>query len=172
MAGGALVGLEITSMLFCPLILEGIMSTVMRDNWINVGPDDPRFSVLTNLCDYFRLGNEDGDDIWLEGQVLDGEFIFNGRLYLKDGSYGTLIDSFPKGSTLEGWSQRRRLDVEGFELVDPAGEVIFSFRVDGLICSVDVSLYKKDGTLAAHGGQGGLVSHVPTMLGRGGIVIT
>jgi len=48
---------------------------------------------------------------------------------------------------------------------------VFSYHVDENICFVDVNLYKADGTLAAHGGQGGLVSHIPTMLGRNGIVI-
>jgi len=147
------------------------MPAIMRGNLINVTPDGPAFNVMTNLCDYFQIGERDGDDIWLEGVIIDGEFIFNGRLYLSDGSMGTVIDTFPKGPTLEGWSQRRRLDQEGYELIDPRGEVVFSYLVEGNICTVDVNLYKSNGDIAAHGGQSGLVTNVRTVLGRNGIVI-
>ncbi len=83
---------------------------------------------MSNLCDYFEIGNRQGDDVWLEGLIVEGEFLFSGRLYLHDGSMGTIIDTFPKGPTLEGWSQRRRTDSEGYELVDPRGETIFSYE--------------------------------------------
>lgn len=147
------------------------MSVGMSGNWINVRPGEPAFNLMSNMCDYFEIGNEAGDDVWLEGQVLDGEFLFNGRLVLHDGSSGTVIDNFPRGERLDGWSQRRRVDVEGYELVDPRGEVIFSYRVEDHVCMVDVSLYQRNGELAATAGQDGIVSHVPTKLGRNGIVI-
>lgn len=147
------------------------MAIVMSGNWINVRKGDPAFNLMTNMCDYFEIGSKHGSDIWLEGEVLDGEFLFNGRLFLHDGSVGTVIDNFPKGPTLEGWSQRRRLDVEGYELIDPRGETIFSYRVEGNVCLVDVSLYQANGELAATGGQGGIVTHVATKLGRNGIMI-
>ncbi|WP_156397167.1 hypothetical protein [Sphingomonas sp. Root1294] len=147
------------------------MMASMSGNWINVRPGDPAFNVLTNMCDYFELGNSSGNDVWLEGRIVEGEFVFNGRLYLKNGKLGTLIDSFPKGPVQEGWTQRRKLDADGYELLDEHGEVIFGYHVDGKICVVDVNLYKANGELAAHGGQGGMVSHVPTKLGRNGIII-
>lgn len=147
------------------------MAMTMRDNWFDVKPGDPAFNVLTNMCNYFQLGVPAGDDVWLEGEVVEGEFVFNGRLYLHNGNVGTVIDSFPKGPTPDGWTQRRKPEVEGYELLDGRGEVVFSYHVEGSTCVVDVNLYKKDGTLAAHGGQGGLVAHVPVMIGRNGILI-
>lgn len=147
------------------------MTNVMTGNWINVSLGDPAFNVLSNMCDYFELGTQNGDDVWLEGQIVDGEFLFNGRLHLKNGQQGTVIDSFPKGPIKNGWSQRRKLDAEGYELLDDQGEVIFGFHVEDKICFIDVNLYQASGEFAAHGGQGGLVSHVPTKLGRNGIMI-
>lgn len=144
------------------------MANMMSGNWIDVRPGDPAFNVLTNMCNYFELGISSGEDVWLEGQIVKGEFVFNGRLYLKNGAHGTLIDSFPKGPVQQGWTQRRKLDVDGYELLDEQGEVIFGFHVDGNICVIDVNLYKANGDLAAHGGQGGIVSYVPIKLGRNG----
>lgn len=147
------------------------MSNTMINNWINVRKGDRAFNILSNMCDYFQLGLESSGDIWLEGKIVEGEFIFNARLFLHDGDYGTLIDNFPKGPTPQGWTQNRRLDCEGFELLDNRGETVFKYHVDENVCHIDVNLFKADKTLAAHGGQGGLVSHVPTMLGRNGIHI-
>jgi hypothetical protein len=148
------------------------MAVHMSGNWINVRRGDRAFNVLTNMCDYFELGQSDSDDIWLEGQIVEGEFIFNGRLYTADGQVGTVIDGFPKAVAPDGWTQRKRLDVEGYKLVDANDEAIFSYRVEDNICSVDVNLFQADGTLAAHGGQAGLIAHVPTRLGRGGIQVS
>lgn len=147
------------------------MAMTMRGNSFNVRPGQPAFNVLTNMCDYFQLGVRAGNDVWLEGEIVEGEFIFNGRLYLKDGQLGTVIDSFPKGPTENGWTQRRKADADGYELLDDREEVIFSYHVEGSTCVIDVNLYKADGSLAAHGGQGGLVSHIPVQLGRNGIMI-
>lgn len=110
-----------------------------------------------------------GEDVWLEGKIVEGEFLFNGRLYLKNGAFGTLIDSFPKGPVQQGWTKRLKLD--GYELLDGQGEVIFGFHMEGKTCVIDVNLYKANGDLAAHGGQGGMVSHVRTKLDRNGMLI-
>lgn len=147
------------------------MSTFMRGNLINVYPGQSAFNLMTNLCDYFELGNREGNDVWLEGQIVDGEFIFNGRLFLHDGSFGTVIDSFPKGPAPQGWTQRRRMDAEGYELVDSRGERIFSYHIEGKICFVDVNLYTASGQLAAHSGQDGFVTNIRTRLGRSGMLI-
>lgn len=144
----------------------------MGNNRIDVRPGDPCFNILSNLCDYFELGKAEGADVWLEGQVIEGEHIFNGRLFAADGSSRTIIDNFPNGSVPDGWQQRRRMDVDGYELLDARGETVFSFHVDDQkICHVDVNLYKADRSVAAHSGQGALVTHVPTRLGRNGILI-
>ncbi|MCW0047392.1 hypothetical protein OIU13_12725 [Brevundimonas sp. BT-123] len=144
---------------------------VMSRNWINVSPGDRAFNIRSNMCDYFRLGIEDGNDVWLEGRIVGTEFVFNGRLFLHNGEQGTVIDNFPKGPSPAGWSQRRKGDAEGYELLDDRGEVVFSYHVDDKTCVIDVNLYKADGSLAAHGGQDGLIVHVPAMIGQNGIVI-
>ena len=82
---------------------------VMRNNWINVRPGQRAFNVLTNMCDYFQIGRPDDDDVWLEGQIVEGEFLFNGRLYLHNGQVGTVIDSFPKGRRLTAGRSDQRL---------------------------------------------------------------
>ena len=118
------------------------MPAIMSGNMINVGPGDPAFNVMSNLCDYFEIGEKGGADVWLEGQIVSGEFVFNGRIILKDGSHGTVIDNFPKGPTPKGWNQRRNLDVEGYELFDNRGELVFSYTIEDRICSVQMNLYK------------------------------
>ena len=149
------------------------MSSDFSRNYIGVRPGDRAFDVVNNLVDYFCIGEEKGEDVWLEGQIVDGEFVFNARLFLRDGKMGTLIDSFPKGPLPDGWQQRPRFDVEGFELLDEDGELIFSYHVDDNLCVVDANLYRANGELAAHSGQGGLVLHKPVTakLGRQGIRI-
>jgi hypothetical protein len=123
---------------------------------------------MSNRCNYFELGNADGDDLWLEGKIIDGEFIFNGRLFMHDGSQGVVIDSFPKAEVLSGWSQERRMDAEGYRLIDPRGETVFSYFVEGTTCKVDASLYKKSGELAVTAGQDGLVAiNIIGKLGKG-----
>jgi hypothetical protein len=140
--------------------------TVLIGVYSNVLPGDPAFCLNSNFCKRFEIGTRDGEDLWLEGLQVDGDFIFNGRLFLPDGSFGTLIDSFPKGPvSAPGWEQVRRLDVEGFSLVRKDGETIFAYRIDRGICTVDVNLHSKDGRLVVHGGQSGLVVNFPTVLG-------
>lgn len=148
------------------------MAAIMSGNRFNVRPGEPAFSILTNLCDYFQFGTPANKDMWLEGQIVDGEFIFNGRLFLHDGTSGVIIDNFPKGNTPAGWSQRRKLDREGYELFDNRGEMVFSYYVEQQTCFIDVNLYKADGSPAVHSGQGGLVCHVTAKIGRNGIVIS
>jgi hypothetical protein len=138
---------------------------------IEVQPGDPAFNIMTNLCSYFELGEPKGDDVWLEGQIIETEFVFNGRLFLHDGGQGTLIDNFPKGPTPSGWSQTRRLDAPGYQLFDNRGQLVFSYGITGKVCIVDVNLYKADGSLAAHGGDDGLIVQVRTKLGRKGICV-
>ena len=146
------------------------MALHMRGNRINYNPGGPAFDVMTNLCDYFRFGTEGGDDIWLEGRIVDGEFVFNGRLFLHDGSGGVVIDSFPKADVLNGWTQERRMDAEGYRLLDPRGETAFSYFVEDNICKVDANLYDKNGELVVTAGQGGLVAvNTNGIIGRGGI---
>lgn len=148
------------------------MSNLFAGNWIGVRPGDPAFNVLSNMCDYFEIGQRDGDDVWLEGQIVQGEFIFNGRLYLQGGQMGTVIDNFPKGPVQNGWSQRRRLDGDGYELLDQNGERVFAYQIRDNVCLVDMALYNATGELAAHSGQGGFVVHVkPVRMGRHGIVV-
>ena len=132
------------------------MAIIMSGNVVSGGPPE-RFNIMSNLTPYFEIGEKEGVDVWLEGQIAEGEFVFNGRLYLQDGQFGTVIDNFPKGPAPTGWTQRRRLDVDGYELLDGRGERVFAYHVEGKVCFVDVNLYKADGSLAAHPGQGGLV---------------
>lgn len=134
------------------------MSLYMGGNVV-LGGGGKVFNIHSNLTPSFEIGNSKGGDVWLEGSIVDGEFLFNGRLYLKDGSFGTVIDSFPKGVTPGGWSQNRLLDVEGYQLIDKEGEIVFAYHVEGNICFVDVNLYNSAGELVATGGQGGLVIH-------------
>lgn len=135
----------------------------------------PAFNVLSNICDYFELGTREGMDLWLEGDIVgpEGEFVFNGRLFLPDGRAGTVIDNFPKGPVESGWTTRRSLNHDGYELVDQNNEVIFAFRVDeNKLCHVVVNLYRADGVLAAHGGQDSLVTKgISVRIGRNGIRI-
>jgi hypothetical protein len=80
---------------------------LMQGNLFNVRPGEPAFNVHTNLCDYFQIGQRIGDDLWLEGQIIgpENEFVFNGRLFSKNGHVGTILDNFPKASAPEGWTR-------------------------------------------------------------------
>ena len=147
------------------------MGNLIKNSSFGVRPGDAAFSVLTNKCDYFRIGTEHGDDVWLEGKIVEGDFIFNGRIFMHNGEGGTVIDNFPKGPAPEGWTREPRTDGDGYTLRDPRGELVFSYKVHGKTCVVDLDLYRSNGQPAVHGGQGGLVVNVPMMLGRGGLVI-
>jgi len=141
---------------------------------VNVEPGEPAFNVQSVHCPNFEIGFPNGDDVWLRGDVIDGDFIFNGRLFLHNGGGGTLIDSFPKGPAPDGWEKRPSMHGEGYDLVDDRGEILFGYRVDEeRICHVTVNLYRADGSLAATGGQGSLVTNgVPVAIGMpGGISI-
>src|ERR1041385_6903734 len=106
------------------------MPSIMRANWINVVPGNPAFAIGTNVCDYFDLGNRQGSDYWLEGQIVGlGEFLFNGRIFIPGVSEaGTLIDNFPKAPAPKGWTKRPRPDGTGYELVSD-GKTLFGYRV-------------------------------------------
>lgn len=147
------------------------MGNVISNMWLGVRPGDRAFSVLTNMCDYFRVGTEDGEDVWLEGQIVDDDFVFNGRLFMHNGQGGTVIDNFPKSPAPEGWTREPSMDGEGYTLRDPRGELVFSYHVNGKTCVVKLDLYRSNGTPAVHGGQGGLVIDVPALLGRNGVAI-
>lgn len=147
------------------------MVVMMRGNHFGTAPDGSCFDVLTNIADEFEFGSEAGGDLWLQGRIIDGQFIFNGRLFTQAGKVGAIFDSFPAKQAPEGWVQRRRLDVEGYELINGDGAVIFSFSVDEKVCTVDVDLYQADGSLGVHRGQGGLICHVPATIGGGGLRI-
>jgi len=147
---------------------------VLIGNSCNFPPGYKGFNLLSNLCDYFEIGSKAGDDIWLEGEMVGPgqEYLFNGRLYHSDGMAGEIIDSFPK-AVPAGWTKRKSLDCEGYDLIDHNGELVFGYRInENGVCDVQVSLHRADGTIAAAAGQGGLVTQgVPVMVGRGGIKI-
>ena len=150
------------------------MPTTLARNWINVRPGDPAFVVATNVCDWFELGNRDGDDYWLEGNIVgEGEFVFNGRLFLPGSSVsGTLIDNFPKGPTPEGWAKHIHPDHDGYQLVSQDGTVLFEYAVKERLCMVTVNIYAADGGLVAESllDQFNIHRH-PVKFGRGGIYL-
>lgn len=123
----------------------------------NGGGNVTRINLLSNLCSRFTLGNIEGEDVYLDGRIVDGQPVFNGRLFLPNGGAGTVIDNFPRGPVQEGWTQRRSLDRPGFDLVSNQDEVIFGYYVDGDTCFVMTNLYRMNGDVAAHPGQGGIV---------------
>jgi hypothetical protein len=151
----------------------------LQGNVINVRPGAPAFLIGTNLCDCFELGARDGSDFWLEGTIVgNGEFLFNGRLYLPpsdDGPQsepGIIIDSFPKGPTPNGWTKRPRPDGDGYELVADDGTVLFGYRVEGRICLVTTKLYSSGGQVVAEAsGDSFRIHKGPAQIGRGGIRI-
>ena len=147
------------------------MPSIIAQNWINVRPGDPAFVVATNVCDYFELGNRGGDDYWLEGLIVTGEFLFNGRLYLPDRRVsGVIIDNFPKGPIPHGWTRRQHLDEEGYDLVSDDGTILFGYHVQGVLCMVTVNIYAKDGGLVAESRPEDFHLHRhPATIGRGGI---
>lgn len=121
-------------------------------------PQGAMFNLQSNLVPYFCIGDPAGDDVFLEGKLLDGEPIFNGRLFLSDGNFGTVIDTFPKPQKLENWIQRRDVNTGSYELVHPSGELVFKFGTKGNICTVETNIYKRDGTVALTGGPSALVA--------------
>jgi hypothetical protein len=160
------------------------MPNIMSGNWICVRQGDPAFSIGTNVCGWFELGVRHGADYWLEGQVVgDGEFLFNGRLFLPGVTQaGTVIDNFPKGPAPKGWTKRPRVDGNGYELESdgtvPFGYRVVSIQIPGLdtesrICFVTVNLYGSNGALVAEvlPEEFRLHRH-PAKIGRGGLVFT
>src|SRR5690349_6701581 len=137
-----------------------MMPSIMSQNWINVKPGDPAFSISTNICEYFELGRRDGADYWLEGQIVGGaEFIFNGRIFVPGISgAGTVIDNFPKGPTPQGWTKRQRADGQGYDLFAD-GKTLFGYRVvpvpipgrgaTSALCFVTANLYTAAGQTVA-----------------------
>jgi hypothetical protein len=155
------------------------MPSIMSNNWINVRPGDPALCISTNICDWFELGEPAGQDYWLEGEVVDDEFIFNGRLFLPGiAQAGTIIDNFPKGPTPTGWTKRPRVDEEGYEL-ESGGNILFGYRVADIalpggktarICFVTVNIYSAGGDLVAESlGDEFRLHRSPASIGRGGI---
>ena len=139
------------------------------------------FSIGTNICEWFELGAKKGTDHWLEAQIVgEGEFLFNGRLFLPRGAGGgTVIDNFPKGPAPKGWTKRARLDQQGYELVSD-GTVLFGYHVAAIpipgrdtesgICFVTVNIYDVKGTIIAESLPNEFRLHRgPAMIGHGGI---
>lgn len=150
------------------------MPITFRGNVANRG--GPAFAVASDRYDYFELGERKGDGHWLEASVIDGEFNFNGRIFLPASSgeqaSGTIIDNFPKGPAPSGWEQHRQVDRQGYKLISKNGKVLFGYVVDGAVCRVTVNIYAADGGLVAESGDTDLIIHRgPAMLGRGGIRI-
>jgi hypothetical protein len=141
----------------------------LSKNSFGVSPGEKGFDLHSNICDYFEIGLQNGEDVWLQGQIVEGEFVFNGRIFLRGGSSGTIIDNFPRAELPDGWTKKPNLSSDGYQLEDENGETVFGYEVIGNTCNVQLNLHDANGELAAHGGQGGLVSHVPALIGRGGI---
>lgn len=152
----------------------------MKIIWINVKPGDPAFSITTNVCDYFELGRREGSDYWLEGQIVGGEFLFNGRIFIPGISQaGTVIDNFPKGPAPTGWTKRQRVDRQGYELVSDKA-VLFGYRVVSVpipgssvsspLCLVTVNIHTTNGELVAECLSDEFRLHRgPALIGRDGI---
>jgi hypothetical protein len=158
------------------------MPSIMRDNWINVRPGDPALVLATNVCEWFELGTREGTDYWLEAEIVgDGEFLFNGRLFLPGvAGTGTIIDNFPKGPTPSGWTRRQRVDGQGYELISD-NNVLFGYRVVPTpipgrsvvsnLCFVAVNIYdSKRGLVAESLPDEFRLHRHPAKIGRGGIV--
>lgn len=150
------------------------MPSVLARNWINVRPGEPAFEVATNICDYFELGTREGQDYWLEGTIVgEGEFLFNGRLFVPNAHiHGTIIDNFPKGPTPNGWTKKPLMDDDGYSLVDQTGKTVFGYRVVDKICLVIVNIYSAASELVAESLPHQFLLHSgPARIGRGGIFI-
>jgi hypothetical protein len=143
---------------------------VFQRNSFNVRPGDPAFEIATNLCDVFELGTEGGNGHWLHAHIVEGEFLFSGRLFARGRLAGTVLDNFPK-ATPEGWTRRQRVDGEGYELVDKDGMVLFGYRVDNKVCRVTVNIYDSSGEIVAESAPDELRVYQPPMrIGRSGVV--
>lgn len=135
-----------------------------------VSEGEAAFDLLSNRCNFFEIGEQEGDDVWLQGVMAgaEGEFIFNGRLFSADGAHATVIDGFPKSNVEDGWIKQQNLESEGYTLKDENGETVFGYSVVGPVCYVTVGLHRKDGGFAAVAGQGGLVTdNVTVKIGQG-----
>jgi hypothetical protein len=137
-----------------------------------VSEGQPAFDLLSNRCDFFEIGQREGEDVWLQGELAgpDKEFVFNGRLFSADGGHATVIDGFPKSDVADGWTKQQDLDTGGYSLKDQNGETVFGFSVVDTVCYVTVGLHRKDGGFAAIPGQGGLVTDgaITVKIGQGG----
>lgn len=130
------------------------------------------FDLMSNRCDFFEIGEEAGEDVWLQGVVAGDEgqeeFVFNGRLFSKNGGSATLIDGFPKSDPPAGWSKHPDINGDGWELRDEAGETVFGFSKVDNICFVKLGLHNADGAFAAIPGQGGLITNnIKVQIGTG-----
>jgi hypothetical protein len=139
------------------------MAAVLASNWLNAKPGDPAFAIATNITNWFNLGEKNGQDFWLEGEIVgDGEFLFNGRLFLPHGhasSAGTIIDSFPKAPAPLGWTKQPRIEEDGYNLISDDGKtILFGYRIieyqipstkPNRICLVTANIYTANGLLVA-----------------------
>jgi hypothetical protein len=127
----------------------------------------------------FELGTRDSQDYWLEGHIVgDGEFLFNGRLFVPGiAQGGTVIDNFPKGPAPGGWTKRQLADSDGYELVSN-GSVLFGYRVvpfpqgdvETHLCIVTANIYDSGGEVVAESLPDELRLYKgPAQIGRGGI---
>jgi hypothetical protein len=140
------------------------MPTILANNWICATPGQPALVISTNITDCFELGRQQGTDYWLEAKVVDGEFLFNGRLFLSQAersagtrSAGTIIDNFPKGPAPAGWTRHPHVDEEGYDLKSDV--TLFGYRVvpwqipgthiQSRLCLVTVNIYAADGGVVA-----------------------
>jgi len=155
----------------------------MRENWINVRPGDPAFLIGTNICEWFELGTRQGTDYWLQAEIVgNGEFLFNGRLFLPGRvDSGTIIDNFLKGPAPTGWTRRQRGDGQGYDLISNS-DVLFGYRVvptpipgrnvASHLCFVTVNIYDGKGRLVAESLPDEFRLHRhPAQIGRGGILL-
>lgn len=149
------------------------MPTILAENWINVRRGQPAFVVSSNVCDWFEIGQRTGNDYWLEGSVVgDGEFVFNGRLFVRDGGgAGTMIDNFPRAAAPQGWTKHAQPDSEGYKLVADDGTVLFAYSIVDRLCLVAANLYAANNDLIAESLPGEFRLHRgPARIGRNGIV--
>ncbi|MPZ58425.1 MAG: hypothetical protein GEU91_18420 [Rhizobiales bacterium] len=143
---------------------------VVRGNYFGVTPNGPAIEIATNLCDWFELGQRTGSGHWLEAQIVaDGEFLFNGRLFIRGRTAGTIIDNFPRSSPA-GWTRRQLAQGEGYELVADDGTVVFGYRVNGRICHVTANIFDTSGEIVAESSDDEFRIYQPPMsIGRGGV---
>jgi len=158
----------------------------MAENWASVRPGDPAFYVGTNIADMFELGHQTSSGHWLDARIVgDGEFLFNGRLFLpspeQGGMPGTVIDNFPKGPTPHGWTKYPRVDEEGYDLKS-GNKTLFGYRVvlwrapgaraESRLCLVTVNIYDSGGNIVAESLPDQFLVHKgPAQIGTHGIFL-